>query len=135
MAKSKHRIEVSGASKPLAMPFAGLAELGARLKVEPASPSGPPVEGSKRSPADPVARASKVVLRRERKGHGGKTATRIEGLSGTGGELHTLAGEIRRAFGCGAVVDGGDLVVQGEQSDRLVVFLRDRGAKKIVLGS
>lgn len=135
MAKSKQRIDVSGASKPLASPFAGLAELGARLKVEPASPSGPPVEVPKLSPADPVPRASKVVLRRERKGHGGKNATRIEGLSGTGEELHTLAGEIRRALGCGAVVDEGDIVVQGEQSDRLLVFLEDRGAKRIVLGN
>jgi translation initiation factor 1 (eIF-1/SUI1) len=135
VARSKHRIDVSGASAPLARPFEGLAELGVRLRVGPASRSDLPAEDSTCSPTDPVARASRLVVRRERKGHGGKTATRIEGLTASSDELHTLAGEIRRAFGCGAAVDDGDIVVQGEQSDRLVVFLGARGARKIVRGS
>lgn len=133
MAKSKHRIDVSGVSKPLANPFAGLAELRGVLPVGPAPE--PPARGQPSVPKDPVARAAKLVLRRERKGHGGKLATRIEGLTSSEEESRSIAVEIRRAFGCGAAIDGDDIVVQGDQVDRLVVFLEGRGAKKIVVGS
>lgn len=133
MAKSKHRIDVSGASKPLAMPFAGLAGLRAGL---PAGPSPePPAKAQPPFANDPVARAAKIVLRRERKGHGGKLATRIEGLTLNTEESRSIAVEIRRALGCGAAIDGDDIVVQGDQVDRLVVLLDGRGAKKIVVGS
>lgn len=133
MAKSKHRIDVSGASKPLASPFAGLGELRAGLPVGPAPE--PPARGQPSIPKDPVARPAKLVLRRERKGHGGKLATRIEGLTLSAEESKAIAVEIRRALGCGAAIDGGDIVVQGDQVDRLVVLLEGRGAKRIVVGS
>jgi translation initiation factor 1 len=135
VAKSKHRIDVSGASKPLASPFAGLAELRAGLPAGPTSAPDPRGNAPSTPPGDPVARAAKLVLRRERKGHGGKLATRIEGLRLNAEESKSIAVEIRRALGCGAAIDGDDIVVQGDQVDRLVVFLEGRGAKKIVVGS
>jgi len=136
VARSKDRIPVEGNSAPLSQPFAGLAQLRAQLPAGPsASGPAPRPAGSPPSPGGPVARARKLVLRRERKGHGGKTATRIEGLAASGREMDTLCSEFKRALGCGATVDGSDIVVQGDQVDRLTAFLESRGAQKIIIGS
>lgn len=137
VARPKDRIPVAGNSAPLSQPFAGLAQLRAQLPAGPAAPVGPeprPAD-SPAPPGGPVARARKLVLRRERKGHGGKTATRIEGLAASGRELDTLCSEFKRALGCSAAVDGSDIVVQGDQVDRLTAFLGSRGAQKIIIGS
>lgn len=114
--------------------MAGLAALRDRLPAGPVTPTTPS-EQAKASPPDPIAQAKKLVLRRERKGHGGKTATRIEGLVANAEVLNTALGEIKRALGCGATIDGGDIVVQGDQTDRLAAYLESRGAKKIIIGS
>lgn len=81
------------------------------------------------------AAATKLVVRRERKGHGGKTATRIEGLVGSTRELEEAVRDVKRALGCGATLDGRDVVVQGDQGERLLAFLAERGARKVVVGS
>lgn len=150
MAKSKDRVPVGQESSPLTQSLSeSLAALGGlrdRLPASPAPPSGPvpPAGGTvagpampaaKRQPDGPVSRAKKLVVRRERKGHGGKTATRIEGLQGHPKDIEALAGEVKRAFGCGASVDGSDIVVQGDQAERLSAWLEARGAAKVVVGN
>lgn len=136
VARPKERIPVAGNSAPLSQPFAGLAQLREQLPAGPAAAAPEPrPAGSPPPPGGPVARARKLVLHRERKGHGGKTATRIEGLAASGRELDTLCSEFKRALGCGAAVDGSDIVVQGDQVDRLTAFLESRGAQKIIIGS
>jgi translation initiation factor 1 len=82
----------------------------------------------------------RVVVRRERKGRGGKTVTLVEGLTGLGGETTTLLlTRLRKALGCGAsaeVTEAGQvLVLQGDQGDRVEVFLRGLGVKRVVRGS
>jgi translation initiation factor 1 (eIF-1/SUI1) len=96
------------------------------------TPGGAPSPPAKRTPWNA---ATKLVVRRERKGHGGKTATRIEGLSGSTRELEEAVREVKRALGCGASRDGRDVVVQGDQGERLLAFLADRGARRVVVGS
>jgi translation initiation factor 1 len=75
----------------------------------------------------------KVVVRHERKGHGGKTVTVVSGIAPAARE--TLCGALKKSLGCGARVDGDDVVLQGELVDRAITFLQARGARKVVRGS
>ena len=97
-------------------------------RPEPASPA-PAVE-----PAD-FGGATKLVLRREKKGRGGKTATVIEGMRLPPSALDRIARELKRALGCGATIEGNTIVVQGVVSARIAPWLAARGAKKIIVGN
>lgn len=137
VAKSKDRIPVGDGRAALTHSLSGLAQWKALVPAGTAAapvaaPAAPPAKGP---PRDAVARARKVVLRRERKGHGGKVATRIEGIAGSAEERKALCSQLRKAFGCGAATDGDDLLVQGDQVDRLAAWLAARGAARIVIGS
>ena len=100
------------------------------------APPAPPVE-AKATAVPPLdfGGATKIVLRRERKGRGGKTATMIEGLRLPPSGLEKIARELRRALGCGATVDGSTIVVQGDMAARIEPWLVERGAKKVVVGN
>lgn len=82
-----------------------------------------------------LATCPKVVVRRERKGHGGRTVTRLEGLDLPEADLEALAREAGRALGCGGRLEDGVPVVQGDPGDRLEAWLRERGARKVVRGN
>jgi translation initiation factor 1 (eIF-1/SUI1) len=115
-------------------PLPGLGALRDRLQAETPPTSAEPTT------QDAVARTvygrvPHLVVRRERKGHGGKTWTRIEGLVGSTVEIEAALREMKRALGCGAARDGADVVVQGSQGERIVAFLDARGARKVVVGS
>lgn len=110
-------------------PFGKLAT----LRVQP---SEEPLVKAPESPGPVIAESifcPKVVVRRERKGHGGKTATVVEGVLASQREM--LAGEMKKAFGCGARVEGESIVLQGDIADRACSWLEKRGAKKVVRGS
>ena len=109
-------------------PFARLASLRADLPAGPAPPRTPAA-----APAPPFG--TKIVLAKERKGHGGKTVTRVRGLGLSGAALDALASEMKRALGCGGSVDGDDVLLAGEQIDRALAWLHARGATKIVVGT
>jgi translation initiation factor 1 (eIF-1/SUI1) len=79
-----------------------------------------------------VAASPKIVLRIERKGHGGKTTTIVEGIVGSDKALDEFARDLKRGLGVGVSVDEARLVVQGDQRDRLKAFLEARGARRIV---
>ena len=140
MAKPKDRVQFNGKPAPLTQSLAGLAAFRSQLQPGPAidARTGAPattVGSSETSTLDAISRAAKLVLRRERKGHGGKTATRIEGLDGDASELDATLRDVKRTLGCGATRDGGDILVQGDQVLRLVAYLESRCAKKIVVGN
>jgi len=143
MAKDKKR-EMPTATSATFADLAGLQELRDRLASASRQPASEQAQAKQTraseiatpSPApDIFARASKLVVRRERKGHGGKTVTRIEGLSGTAAELEAAARELKRVLGCGATVDGADVLVQGDQAQRLTALLQKKGARRVVQGS
>lgn len=112
-------------------PFAALAG----SKVAP-TPSPPP--GSDGGQGEAPSRAAnpyraKVVVRREKSGRGGKTVTRVSGLPDE--ILPDLALRMKRALGCGAVVEGADLVLLGSLVDRAAAWLEAEGAERIVRGN
>lgn len=90
------------------------------------------------APAKPAAAVKppfldKVVVRFTRKGHGGKTVTVVTGIA-----PHAIEGlclQLKKSLGCGARVEDGAVVLQGDLVDRAVSFLEKKGAGKIVRGS
>jgi translation initiation factor 1 len=116
-------------------PFnAGLAGLAARLGEVPSAPGlASPVEpGTKAKPAGkpPPARA---VVRMERAGRGGRTVTVVEKLDLRATELEAWLGELKRGLGCGGVVEGTALVLQGDTRERVGAWLERRGVKKVTV--
>jgi len=100
----------------------------------------PPASAPDPAPAPSTERldiggARKIVLRRERKGRGGKTVTVVEGAKLPPSGLGALARELRRALGCGASVEGATIVVQGDVAARIEPWLRARGVPQVVVGS
>jgi translation initiation factor 1 len=71
----------------------------------------------------------RVVVRLERKGHGGKEMTRIEKLELPNSTLQIWLKEIKQSLGCGGTVDGSDLLLQGDQRDRLGAFFTTKNIK------
>jgi translation initiation factor 1 len=110
-------------------PFGKLAELGSKRS----EPSSRELQTSSSAISAAPVFGPKVVVRRERKGHGGKTVTIVEGI--VPAQRETLVGEMKKAFGCGARVEGESIVLQGDIADRAYVWLEKRGAKKIVRGA
>lgn len=126
------------------------------MSRKPLSPSGPPPTlgdllrgqgvrvGAPEPPAPPTAPAAdaidfggatKIVVRREKKGRGGKVATVIEGIKRPPSALERIARELKRALGCGASIEGDTIVVQGDMAGRIEPWLLALGAKKVVVGN
>ncbi len=129
--KPKDRVKTEG-STPIRQGLTGLAAL--RDKLPPGPERKPEVE-AKAAPASPYARAPKLVVRRERKGHGGKTVTRIEGLVGTEAELEPIMRAMKQALGCGATLRDGEILLQGDLVERAIAFLQGQGARKVIAGN
>ncbi|MFN8544178.1 MAG: translation initiation factor [Candidatus Binatia bacterium] len=110
---------LAGAGRPVAAPLAPGSAL-------PAAPPPAPQSGPD------LSSCGKIVLRRERKGHGGKTVTVLTGLPL--GNLDALVRALRRGLGCGATVDGDRVLLQGDLGDRAAAWLVARGARRLVRG-
>lgn len=108
---------------PFNNPF---ASLGGKLGPLPV---GPPPAAPKPKPKK--APPERAVVRYERKGHGGKEVTRVEKLGLPAVELEVWLRSLKQSLGCGGVVDGEDLVLQGDQRERLRPLLEARGVKRI----
>lgn len=130
MSKRSKPIDTSGGEKLTHNPFAALA--GTPVAETPAGPAAderPPASTHSEEPA-PVRFAPKVVVRREKKGRGGKTVTRIAGIGAEHRE--ELAGRMKSALGCGALVEGEDVVLLGALVDRAADWLEGQGANRVV---
>jgi translation initiation factor 1 len=102
-----------------------------RETPEPPAPAAAPADAEKID----FGGATKIVLRREKKGRGGKTATVVEGIKRPPSALERIARDLRKALGCGASVEGDTIVVQGDMAERIEPWLVVRGAKKVVIGN
>ena len=109
--------------KPFHNPFGGLRDKLGDL------PEGP----KQREPPPPKSPA-RAVVRMERKGRGGKEVTVVEQLGLKSAELDTWLKALKNALGCGGVVEGGTLVLQGDQRKRLPAILEARGVRKVISG-
>jgi translation initiation factor 1 len=123
----------SDVAAPINNPFGALA--GLRDALPPAdAPSSEPQSAATEpsSEADhAVHRWGKIVVGREKKGRAGKTVTRIEGLPAA--ELEDVAKRLKTALGCGAMVEGEALLLQGALVERARAWLEAAGARRVVI--
>jgi translation initiation factor 1 len=130
----KKRIATDDSSSLTNNPFAGLGDALGSVPEGEAIPETTPTEAIS-SDTTPDLFGPKVVVRREKKGRGGKTATVIEGLRGDESDLDALAAELRKHLGCGVRREDQTIAVQGAQTDRIRQWLLDRGANKVIVGN
>ncbi len=114
--------------EPFHAPFKDLA---GRLGVSSAPPAAPPPPEPPSAPARGPARA---VVRLERKGRGGKTATVVDGLGLGARELERWLEELKRSLGCGGAVEDAALALQGDHRERVKGLLEAKGVRKVTLG-
>ena len=118
------------AAKPA--PFnTALAGLAARMGDVPqvAAPAPPAAALKSRGRPPPV----RAVVRMERAGRGGRTVTVVEKLELRPVELEAWLSDLKRALGCGGVVEGAALVLQGDTRERVGDWLGKRGVKKVTV--
>lgn len=65
----------------------------------------------------------------DRKGRKGKTATIIEGFSGSDEELQLLAKTLKQRLGTGGSARGGEILIQGERKNDVIQILNSLGYK------
>ena len=122
--------EPSSTSTHFDSPFAGLSGVSGGDRAQPEN--SPPVQPSAVTPpGSNLEAAGKLVIQRERKGRAGKTVTRISGLPTE--RVDDLAKQLKSALGCGAVVEGGHLIVLGDLVDRVAGWLEKQGARQAVI--
>jgi translation initiation factor 1 len=108
----------------------GLAALAALRSELPAGPRPRPTAPPPLPPKGPA----RAVVRLERKGRGGKEATVIEKLALAPAALASGGARTSRAaLGCGGVVDGEAIVLQGDLRPRLEAVLTKRGVRKVTI--
>lgn len=130
---TRHKLVVMADDpKPFHNPFGALAALKASMPAAPERSSAEPrTFGSGVSPKGPA----RAVVRMERAGRGGKEVTVVEHLGLRPSELEKWLKEMKAGLGCGGVVEGETLVLQGNHRERLVKLLTARGVKKVTIGS
>ncbi len=69
----------------------------------------------------------RVVI--DRKGRKGKTATIIEGFTGSDEQLEELAKTLKQKLGTGGSARGGEILIQGDRKDDVVALLKSLGYK------
>ena len=115
-------------------PFAALA--GVRV---PAKDSPPQVKPEPASPLTEVPRTGKsyarAVVRMERSGRGGKEVTVVEQLDLAAAERDQWLKALKASLGCGGVIEGENLVLQGDHRKRLPNILTSRGVRKITVSN
>lgn len=94
-------------------------------------PSRPLPEKTQPAPAAPT----RAVVRLEKKGRGGKEATFVEKLGLPAAELEAWCKAAKAALGCGGVVEGDAIVLQGDLRKRLEPWLTARGVKKVTIAN
>ena len=119
-------------------PFGALSGLRDRLPAAPeAAPEPAPETGSPRTGAKAPAQTGRTypraVVRMERSGRGGKEVTVIEHLQLAAAEREAWLKALKAALGCGGVVEGDGIVLQGDHRKRLPALLTSRGVKKVTV--
>jgi translation initiation factor 1 len=120
------------ADTPFHNPFGAL---GKALGIEPGEATSASQTPPASQPAAPAATKSmpRAVVRIERTGRGGKEVTVVEQLSLGPVERERWLKALKASLGCGGVVEGDALVLQGDHRERLPTLLSARGVKRVTV--
>ena len=140
--KDKSRTGPVDGGAPFHNPFGALAPLRATMPISPGVPSSTTASEGPAAPTAPAPAASKghfrsiprAVVRLERSGRGGKEVTVVEHLDLQPTERERWLKALKAGLGCGGVLEGNNLVLQGDQRDRLPKLLTARGVRKVTIG-
>lgn len=115
------KIPVSGLQSPLQNPFAALSSEGL--------PPGEIVESKPAAPEAAGKKKHRIVLRREKSNRGGKTVVVVSQLPThlSPPELENLCRAARKGLGCGGALNGREIELQGDQTDRVRAFFEREG--------
>ena len=86
---------------------------------------------SARQNADGELKISRIALRRERAGRGGKTVTIVIFPKDYGGDVVSLARDLRKSLGCGSSMEEGNIVLQGDLVERAAEWFAKKGVKNV----
>ncbi len=75
------------------------------------------------------AEAQKIRIRLETKHRAGKAVTLLEGFSGTNAEKEEIGKKIKSFCGTGGSVKDGEIIIQGDQRDKVLQWLLKNGYK------
>lgn len=75
----------------------------------------------------PPANAQKLLVRKEKKGRGGKTVTIVEGYQGNPQTLEALCKKVKQQCGVGGSVEYKSFIIQGDKCDQVVKILIKEG--------
>ncbi len=103
-------------------PFAALAGMGDLPPGPDVSPDTAEGEG-----ADAGAESAPLRVRVDRKYRRGKAATLVSGFTGSEEALQALGKSLKVSCGVGGSVKDGEIIVQGDQRDRVVDLLLNMG--------
>ena len=130
---AKRRIDMSeqpGAGG-FSNPFTSLQEDLPDLPRPTPATQGDPGEGK---PLPPQLVRQRAVVRLERKGHGGKTVTRISEMARSEEDAAACLAHLRKQLGCGGTTDGQDILLQGDQCVQVESLLFGLGVKRVFFG-
>ena len=68
-----------------------------------------------------------LVIQLDKKQRGGKTVTLITGFVGTENDLELLAKQLKNFCGTGGSAKDGEAIVQGDQRDKVLLWLQKNG--------
>ena len=71
----------------------------------------------------------KLYIKLDRKNRKGKTVTLIEGFVGTEEDLKSLAREMKSKCGVGGSTRNGEILIQGDFRERIMILLEEKGYK------
>ena len=80
----------------------------------------------KKKPAGLKGTGGPVRIRREKKGRKGKTVTLI---SGAPGHPAKVAAELKRFCGSGGSVKDGEILIQGDQRQKVTKYFQEKGCR------
>lgn len=74
---------------------------------------------------------SSIRVHLEKKGRGGKAVSIIKGLKMTNAMMKDLEKALKGHCGVGGTQKNGEIIIQGDKRDRIIDFLKSKGAKDV----